>query len=71
MQILEQVPDSVKISTAVSSSVFTFVGLPVEQWMYILSAVVSILFILEKIPKAIASVQSVYRWLKGDKDALR
>lgn len=70
MQVLEQVPDSVKISAALSSSAFTFMGLPVEQWMYILSAIVSILFILEKIPKVIQSMQKTYRWIKGDKDAL-
>jgi hypothetical protein len=70
MQVLEQVPDSVKLSTALSSSVFTFMGLPVEQWMFILSAIVSVLFIIEKIPKVILSIQSTYRWFKGDKDAL-
>ena len=69
MQALEQIPDSVKLSTALSSSVFTFMGLPVEQWMYILSAIVSLLFILEKIPKVIQSIQKTYKWLTGDKDA--
>lgn len=67
--ILEKVPDSIKISTAISSSVFTFMGMPVEQWMYILSAIVSLLFILEKLPKAVNSVRLLYQWIIGKRDA--
>lgn len=50
MQYLEQIPDGVKITTAVAAPVLTFMGVSVEQWTFILSAVVSLLFIIEKLP---------------------
>lgn len=68
MQVMEQIPDTVKITTALSSSALTFMGLPVEQWMYIMSAIVSLLFILEKLPKAVNSIRLLVKWIKGERD---
>jgi len=47
-ETLQQVPDSAKLSVALSSTALTFMGISVEQWMYLLSGIVSLLFIIEK-----------------------
>lgn len=47
-ETVNQVPDSVKVAIATSSAALTFFGISVEEWMYILSGVVSLLFIIEK-----------------------
>lgn len=69
MQITEQIPDGIKLSAAVGSSVLTFLGFPIEQWMYVLSAVVSILFIIEKLPIAISRIVQLYDWIRDKKNA--
>lgn len=61
MTILEQVPDSLKVTASVSPTVIHFFGVPVEQWMFILSGVVSLLFIIEKIPKVISIVKGLFK----------
>lgn len=65
---MQQVPDSAKIAIATSTSALSLFGIPVEQWMYLLSAVVSILFIIEKIPVLIErckQLKEIYvKWKK-------
>lgn len=56
MQILEQVPDSVKLATAVGPPGLYFCGLPMEHWILIASAIASVLVIIEKLPKAIDAI---------------
>jgi len=46
---LNQVPDSVKVTVATSSAVFSIMGFSLQDWVYILSGVVSIMFIIEKL----------------------
>lgn len=66
-EMSQQVPDSVKIAAATSSSVLTFLGLPVEQWMFLLSAVVSVLFIIEKVPMLINRIRQLKEYVKRKK----
>lgn len=62
---LPSVPDIVKVSIATGSSVLTIFGIPVEQWTYILSGVVSIIFIVEKLPMLIKRVKELYGYFKS------
>lgn len=66
---LQHVPDSAKIVVATGSSALTLFGIPVEQWMYILSAVVSLLFIIEKMPVFIERMKQFKRWIRNEKDS--
>lgn len=65
MNILEQVPDSVKITMATSPTVLTLFGYPIEQWMYVFSLIVSILFVIEKLPKVFKSIKEMYTNVKS------
>lgn len=65
MTISENIPDSVKVAVSVSPGVGTvLLGLPLETWTYILSAVVSIMFIIEKLPVFIERCKQLYQWIK-------
>jgi hypothetical protein len=65
MQISDNIPDSVKVAVSVSPSLsYVFLGLPLETWTYVLSAVVSIMFIIEKLPVFIERVRQFYKWVR-------
>lgn len=63
-QFLEQVPDTVKVAGAISAPMLSILGVSVEEWTYILSIVVSILFIIEKLPVFIKRCKAFYSWIK-------
>lgn len=54
--IAEQIPDGLKVLVAGGAPMLSWLGLTVEEWSFILSAVVASLFIAEKVYKFI-------RWL--------
>lgn len=64
MNYLEQVPDSAKVAASVAAPVLTIFGVSVEQWGYVISAIVGILFIIEKIPVAAKAVGTIMNWWK-------
>lgn len=61
---LEQIPDAAKVGTAVAAPVLTLFGVSVEEWTFILSAIVSLLFIAEKLPGFIRKLAQAYSWVK-------
>ena len=61
---LDQIPDGVKITGAVAAPVLQILGVTVEDWTFILSAIVSILFIIEKMPMLIARTKALIKWIK-------
>lgn len=61
MTIYENIPESAKLTTAIGPAALSLFGVPLEQWVLVLSAIVSILIILEKIPKAIDSLKNLKR----------
>lgn len=61
---LENVPDAVKVAGAVTAPALSFLGVTVEDWTFILSAIVSILFIIEKLPMLINRGKSFYQWIR-------
>ena len=63
--IMENTPDGVKVAASVSAPVLTVFGIPLEEWTYILSAIVSLLFILEKLPKFINRFINWVRHIAG------
>lgn len=63
----DQVPDSLKLATAVSAPVLTFLGIAVEQWTFVLSAVVSLFFIIEKFPTIVKRIVEFITWMKNVK----
>lgn len=64
-EILENIPDAAKVATAVSAPVLTIFGVSVEQWTFVLSAVVSLLFIIEKLPVFIRRCKEFYKVIKN------
>lgn len=65
MQLLEQIPDGVKVTVATSAPVLTILGVSVEQWTFVLSIIVSILFIIEKLPTVINRCKQAIDLIKG------
>lgn len=63
--IYDSIPDSVKVGVSVSSPTLSLFGVPVEQWTFVLSGVVSLLFIIEKLPVFITRVKAFIKWIKG------
>lgn len=63
---MASVPDSIKIGLATGSSALTLFGVSVQDWMYILSAIVSLLFIIEKAPVFIQRVKELIKWVRDD-----
>ena len=66
-QALENIPDGIKVGTAVAAPVLNLFGVPIEEWTFILSAIVSLLFIIEKLPVFILRCKTFVRWLKERK----
>ena len=71
MQVLEQIPDSAKITLATVPPGLYLFGVPMEHWILILSAIASALVIVEKLPKALDSVNKLTmkfkKWRNGVK----
>lgn len=61
---LETIPDSAKVAGAIAAPGLAFFGIGVEDWGYILSAIVSIMFIIEKIPTFLMRLRAFVNWLK-------
>lgn len=64
MNFLEQVPDSAKVAASAAAPVLSIFGVAVEQWGYVISAIVGILFIIEKIPVVAKSINTIMNWWK-------
>lgn len=67
----DAIPDGVKVTGAIMAPALTFLGITVEDWTFILSAVVSVLFIIEKLPMFINRVRAFIRWMREAKIDLR
>lgn len=68
IQQIENISDTAKLVTATTTPVLSMFGVPIEQWVFVLSAILTVLFIVEKLPKALDSVRRMYRWMRGDRD---
>lgn len=68
MDIYERIPEAAKVGTALGPAALTLMGIPLDQWLLILSAVVSLLIIVEKLPKAIHAIKNIVEWVRGKRD---
>lgn len=59
----EQIPDTIKVVGATSAPILTYAGFPIEQWGFALSAIVSVLFIIEKIPVVFLRCKTFFKWI--------
>lgn len=66
MQVFEHIPDSAKLAIAAGPPGLYFLGLPVEHWILIMSAIASLLVIIEKLPKALDSINNLRKRFKND-----
>lgn len=57
--VMETIPDSAKVVVAAASPMASLFGLTVEEWSFVLSGVVALLFILEKLYR-------FYRWVRNE-----
>lgn len=67
MEVYERIPESAKVATALGPAALGLFGIPLEQWILILSAVVSILIIIEKIPKAYEAIRTLIKKIRNVK----
>lgn len=67
MKILEDIPDSIKLAGATTPSALTLFGFPMEQWTYVASAIVSVMFIIEKLPNVIKNIKTFINYVKRTK----
>jgi hypothetical protein len=61
---VDHIPDTIKVGVSVAAPGLHFLGVSVEQWTFVLSAAVSILFIIEKLPMLISRVRAFIKWIK-------
>lgn len=64
---LDQIPDGAKVAASAAAPVLSLLGLPLQEWTYILSAIVSVLFIIEKTPVLIARIKQLKDYVKRKK----
>jgi hypothetical protein len=57
----QQVPDTFKVVGTGSPPVLHMFGVPVEQWSFIISIIIGLFYIIEKLPKVVASIKLMYR----------
>lgn len=56
---VEHIPDSIKVAIASGAPMASLFGLTVEEWSFVLSGIVALLFILEKLYK-------FYKWCRSE-----
>ncbi len=62
--ITEQLPDTLKVITAASAPLLTVFGMTVEEWAFILSAIASIVLVIERIPMVINRFRMFKSWIR-------
>lgn len=60
----QSIPDSFKVVGGSSPPVLHMFGVPVEQWSFIISIVIGLFYIIEKLPKVLDSIKFMYRKLR-------
>lgn len=62
-ELVESVPDSLKVGASVAPAALTLFGIGLQDWVYITSAFVSIMFMIEKMPVVIQRFRTFFNWL--------
>lgn len=62
MNILEQIPESIKVTVATSAPVLSFMGMPIQTWSWILSIIVALMVMVEKFPLMLERAKQLKEW---------
>ena len=65
MQIMEQIPDGIKIGASIAPTTLAFFSIPVDQWAWVFSIIVSLLFMIEKAPIVYVRVKSLIKVIRN------
>lgn len=57
--VMETIPDSAKVIATAAAPMASLFGLTVEEWSFVLSGIVALLFILEKLYR-------FYKWVRNE-----
>ena len=57
--VMETIPDSAKVIATAAAPMASLFGLTVEEWSFVLSGIVALLFILEKLYR-------FYKWMRNE-----
>jgi hypothetical protein len=55
--------DSLKLGVSIAPATLTFFGVGLQDWVYITSALVAVMVMIEKAPIVINRVKTLYRWI--------
>lgn len=61
--LVEAVPDSLKVGASVAPAALTMFGIGLQDWVYITSAIVSLMFMIEKMPIVIQRFRTFANWI--------
>ena len=67
VEFVKQVPDTVKVGASIAPSSLALLGLPVQEWALLLGAIVSLLFIIEKLPNTIKIFKDFWNYVRRKK----
>ena len=62
-ELVESVPDSLKVGASVAPAALTLFGVGLQDWVYITSAFVSLMFMIEKMPIVIKRIKEFGSWV--------
>lgn len=62
--VTESLPDTIKVAAAASAPLLTVFGITVEEWAFILSAIASIVLVIERIPMVINHIRMFRSWIR-------
>lgn len=68
MDLYDKIPESAKVTTALGPAALNMFGVPLSEWVLILSICVSVLIIIEHIPKTWKALYYLYNKIKRDKN---
>ena len=61
-ETLAQVPDNLKVGVSIAPAALTLFGIGLQDWVYITSAIVSLMFVIEKMPVVIKRFKEFGNW---------
>ena len=61
MDNIDEIVDASKLLVATLPVGFTFLGLPIETWSFMVSITVGLFYLVEKLPSVIKSVKQMWR----------
>lgn len=65
MFVSDQTADAVKVGVSVAPAALSLYGIGLQDWVYITSAIVAIMVMIEKLPIMFSRVRSLVRWIRS------